>query len=95
MQFFFVTVDYTLLTLVAIRYSGWVAKAAWSEFAELCVNLRVLMHWYACKSLQNTLGGAVEQLAQCLANQAKSAVVVKVQLSCNASAKDLKCNMNL
>ena len=29
------------------------------------------MHWYTCKSLLNTLGRAVEQLARCLAKQAK------------------------
>ena len=29
------------------------------------------MHWYTCKSLLNTLGRAVEQLAGCLAKQAK------------------------
>ena len=40
--------------------------------AEFYVNLGVLMHWYTCKqSLLNTLGRAVEQLAVCLAKQAK------------------------
>ena len=34
---------------------------------------------YTCKSLLNTLGRAVEQLAGCLAEQSKSAVEVKVQ----------------
>ena len=29
------------------------------------------MQWYTCKSLLNTLGRAVEQLAGCLAKQAK------------------------
>ena len=29
------------------------------------------MHWYTCKSLLNTLARAVEQLAGCLAQQAK------------------------
>ena len=29
------------------------------------------MHYHTCKSLPNTLGRAVEQLAGCLANQAK------------------------
>ena len=29
------------------------------------------MHWYTCKSLLNTLGRAVEQLAGCLAKQTK------------------------
>ena len=29
------------------------------------------MHWHTCKSLLNTLGRAVEQLAGCLAKQAK------------------------
>ena len=37
------------------------------------------MHWYTCKSLLNTLARAVEQLAGCLAQQAKLAVEVKVQ----------------
>ena len=32
----------------------------------------VLMHGHTCKSLLNTLGRAVEQLAGCLAKQAKS-----------------------
>ena len=31
----------------------------------------VLMHGHTCKSLLNTLGRAVEQLAGCLAKQAK------------------------
>ena len=29
------------------------------------------MHWYTCKCLLNTLGGAVEQLAACLAKETK------------------------
>ena len=29
------------------------------------------VHWYTCKSLLNTLGRVVEQLAVCLAKQAK------------------------
>jgi len=29
------------------------------------------MHWHTCKSQLNTLGRAVEQLAGCLAKQAK------------------------
>ena len=38
------------------------------------------MHWYICKSLLNTVGRAVEQLAGFLAKQKqKSAVEVKVQ----------------
>jgi len=44
------------------------------------------MHWYTYKSLQNTLGRAVEQFAGCLAKQAK-AVEVKVQQTGNASTK--------
>ena len=32
----------------------------------------ILMHGHSCKSLLNTLGRAVEQLAGCLAKQAKS-----------------------
>ena len=32
----------------------------------------ILMHGHTCKSLLNTLGRAVEQLAGCLAKQAKS-----------------------
>ena len=37
------------------------------------------MYWFTCRSLLNTLGRAVEQLAGCLAKQQKSAVEVKVQ----------------
>ena len=48
------------------------------------------MHWYTCKSLLNTLGRAVEQLAGCLAKQAKSAVEVKVQQSCAKPARSVK-----
>ena len=36
---------------------------------EFYVNLWDLMHWYTCKSLLNTLGTAVEQLAGCHAKQ--------------------------
>ena len=54
--------------------------------AEFYVNLWVLMHWY---TLMNTLGRPVEQLAVCLANKQKSAVEVKVQQLCKASAKHL------
>ena len=32
---------------------------------------RVLMHWYTCKSLLNTLGRAAEQFPVCLGKQAK------------------------
>ena len=39
--------------------------------AEFYVNLSVLMRGYTCKSLLNTLGRAAEQLAVCLAKQAK------------------------
>ena len=42
------------------------------------------MHWY---TLMNTLGRPVEQLAVCLGNKQKSAVEVKVQQLCKASAK--------
>ena len=42
------------------------------------------MHWHTCKSLLNTLGRAVEQLAVCIAKQA---VEAKVQQSCKAGAK--------
>ena len=34
-----------------------------STLAEFYVSLRVLMHWYTCIYLPNTLGSAVEQLA--------------------------------
>ena len=37
------------------------------------------MHWYISKSLLNTIGRAVKQLAECLDKQSKSAVEVKVQ----------------
>ena len=44
--------------------------------------MSVLMHWYNCKSLLNTLGRAVEQLAdqaECLANKQKLVPEAKVQ----------------
>jgi len=46
--------------------------------AEFYVSLWVLMHWYTCKSLLNTLGRAVKWLAKCLTS-ANLAVKVKVQ----------------
>ena len=49
-----------------------------------CQDLQVLMHWYTCKYLLNTLGRAVEQLAGCLASKQKSVIEVKIQQSCNA-----------
>ena len=44
------------------------------------------MHWHTYKSLLNTIGRAVEQLAACLAKQ----VEVKVQQTGNASARRVK-----
>ena len=44
--------------------------------AEFYVNLWVLMHWYTCKSILNTLGRAAWQLAGYLAKQHKSAVEI-------------------
>ena len=44
--------------------------------------MSVLMHWYTFKSLLNTLGRAVEQLAdqaECLANKQKLVAGAKVQ----------------
>ena len=58
----------------------------WWTPAEFYVNLWVLMHWYTCKSLLNTLQSAVEQLAVCLSKQ-NIAVEAKVQQSCKASTK--------
>ena len=49
------------------------------------------MQWYTCKSLLNTLGRAVEQLAGALplssTQASKSALEVEVQKSCTASAQ--------
>ena len=44
------------------------------------------MHLYTCKSLLNTLGRAVEQLAGCLAKQSKSQQLRSKYNICNASA---------
>ena len=52
--------------------------------ARFYTNILVLMHWHTGKSLLNTLGRAVEQLAGC---HAKQAVEVEVQQPCNTSAK--------
>ena len=54
-----------------------------------CWDLWVLMHWYTCKCLLNTLGRAVEQLAGCLAKETKVRIEVKVQQSCNAKLVSL------
>ena len=42
-----------------------------STHMDSCWDLWVLMHWYTCKCLPNTLGRAVEQLAGCLAKETK------------------------
>ena len=46
----------------------WFMQPNWTP-AEFYVNLWALMLWYTCKSLLNTLGSTVEQLAVCLASQ--------------------------
>ena len=47
----------------------WFMQPNWTP-AKFYVNLWVLMHWYTCQSLLNTLGSAVEHLAVCLSKQA-------------------------
>ena len=47
------------------------------------------MHLYTCKSLLNTLGRAVEQLAGCLAKQSESQQLRSKYNACNASANVL------
>ena len=47
----------------------------------------VLMHWHTCKSLLNTLGRAVEQLAGCLAKQAEVTRSRSKYNSCKAARR--------
>ena len=63
--------------------------------AEFYVNLRVLMHWYTCKSLLNTLGRVVEQLAGCLAKQSKSQQSRSKYTSMQCQHEGLKCIINM
>ena len=60
-------------SLLPVWESGWRDYAIiFATHTHLCwvyVNLWVLMHWYTCKSILNTLGRTVEQLAGCLAKQ--------------------------
>ena len=59
--------------------------------AEFYVNLRILIHWHTCKSLLNTLGRAVEQLAVCLAKQAKVSSRGQSTTVVQSQHKALKC----
>ena len=51
------------------------------------------MHWYTCKSLLNTLGRAVEQLAVCLAKQAKVSSRGQSTTVMQSKRETLKCEM--
>ena len=53
------------------------------------------MHWYTCKSLLNTLGRAVEQLAVCLAKQAKVSSRGQSTTVMQKPARSVKCLMNI
>ena len=53
----------------------------------------ILMHGHTCKSLLNTLGRAVEQLAGCLAKQAK--VSSRGQSTTAMPISALSCLMNI
>ena len=53
------------------------------------------MHLYTCKSLLNTLGRAVEQLAGCLAKQSKSQQLRSKYNSMQWQREGLKCIMNI
>ena len=53
------------------------------------------MHWYTCKSLLNTLGRAVEQLAGCLAKISKSQQSRSKYNSMQRQREGLKCVMNI
>ena len=50
------------------------------------------MHLYTCKSLLNTLGRAVEQLAGCLAKQSKSQ---QLRSKYNSMQCQRECIMNI
>ena len=60
---------------------------------ELLAGLTVLMTWHTCKSLLNTSGRAVEQLAGCLAKQAK--VSSRGQSTIAMPIPALSCLMNI
>ena len=47
------------------------------------------MYWYTCKSLLNTLGRAVEQLAGCLAKQIKQKSALKVNVQQHAMLENV------
>ena len=49
------------------------------------------MHWYTCKSLLNTLGRAIEQLAGYLPKQSKSQQLRSKYNSMQRQRKGLKC----
>ena len=53
------------------------------------------MHWYTCKSLLNTLGRAIEQLAGCLAKTRKSQQSRSKYNSMQRQREGLKCDMNI
>ena len=53
------------------------------------------MHLYTCKSLLNTLGRAVEQLAGYLAKQNKSQQLMVKYNSMQCQREGLKCIMNI
>ena len=54
------------------------------------------MHWYTCKkSLLNTLGRAVEQLAVCLTKQAKVSSRGQSTSHAKSQREALKCIMNI
>ena len=49
------------------------------------------MHWYTCKSLLNTLGRAIEQLAGYLPKQSKSQQLRSKYNSMQCQREGLKC----
>ena len=51
------------------------------------------MHLYTCKSLLNTLGRAVEQLAGYFAKQSKKSQQLRLNMQCQC--KGLKCIMDI